>query len=179
MFTIEDLKTRKCALYNDGNLNELEEVLKAAFNSIPFVLFPHEDYKNMYFYKGPFFNSFNSSEYEPNLPVQKLSVFLKELHPEKYNDNEIDTNKEVFKPNHLDKVLVSDNGEQWYVRRYITTVGDKYMCTYYVEDNDKSCMDIRCEVKLYKFIKPYAKVVVSKDEIAKWKGCSVEDIKIV
>lgn len=30
----------------------------------------------------------------------------------------------------------------------------------------------------YKYIKPF-KIQISKDEIAEWKGCNVEDIEIV
>ena len=76
MFTIEDLKQGRCAVINDGTLEELSEVLKLAF--------PNDGSYIRGEYKFYSINSDSSNEWYPydviSLPTQSVKDFLtKEL----------------------------------------------------------------------------------------------------
>ena len=71
-YTIEDLRNGKCAVINDGTLEELKEVIQLAF---PFAGIPLGSYN--YYYNGYQDGYWACSSDEPDIPVQSVKDFLK------------------------------------------------------------------------------------------------------
>lgn len=113
MYTIKDLAERKCAVKNDGTLEELKEVLKQTFPNDPFKVLGSGVY---YFASFPNSKNWSGSDYIAyNLPVQSVKDFLQPFE---------------FKRGELVKVRDNDD-EKWIKRIYLTTIPElayPYVC---------------------------------------------------
>lgn len=166
MFTIKDLSEGRCAVIHDGSIEDLKTVIKAAFPNSYRTPLGSTDI----FYCA---SEYNNSEWvsRANYPrelAQSVRIFLKEI-----------SQANKFTPKFGDKVLVSQNNKTWYVKKFISITNDpeyKYAVTDWEDDN---CFFKHGHyMEFYKFVKK-PKVIVSKRDIAIWKGCNVEDIKII
>lgn len=101
-FTIKDLAEGRCAVKNDGTVEELNKVLKAAF---PVKHQSAIGSSDIYFKIN---EGFWTGGCDTKLPVQSVKDFLEEL--------------ETFKlPKRGDKILVRDFGEESWVERIFIT----------------------------------------------------------
>jgi hypothetical protein len=101
-YTIEDLATGKCAVINDGSVEELREVLKRAF---PNDLSPEDFRYEKYFRKNNTFSRWTwGNDY--NLPTQSVKDFLvEEEQPFQYEYKWYDV-REVLPDERFDRKLV-------------------------------------------------------------------------
>ena len=111
MFTIKDLAEGRCAVVNDSSITNLQAVLTTAFPSYDWriegdAMFYYAFVKDKTQWKG--------SNNKPNIPIQSVNDFMKEI-----------TKQNEFIPNFGDKVLVSDNDENWVIGKFITRTDDK------------------------------------------------------
>lgn len=103
-FTIKDLAEGKCAVKNDGTVEELIKVLKAAF---PFAERTVHGNGRLYYKHGS--KSWNST-FETKLPAQSVKDFLEELESPKL-------------PKRGDRILVWSSFDQdWIERIFITYI---------------------------------------------------------
>lgn len=82
MYTIEDLKNGKCAVINDGTVEELNKILALA--KWPFEVSGSEKY-----YWKKFESDSSCSRKEPNLPTQSVKDFIKQLDEEENKSSKI------------------------------------------------------------------------------------------
>ena len=80
-YTIEDLAEGRCAVINDGTLDELREVLRRAF--------PKDNYETFGFFKYHYRSTFDcdqwDSSYNTVLPTQSVKDFLEEPKQQQYS----------------------------------------------------------------------------------------------
>lgn len=162
MFTIEDLSLGKCAVINDGTVEELREVLKLAFPNDSSIV--RGDYK---FY---LIDDINSVEWyatdRTQLPTQSVKDFLK--HKLKRGD--------------LVWVSDTDPNERGLQLIYLTKVdGAKYpfIC---VEEGDEGLFHdgLKFETTKYKYatkVEEPKEVVMTIEEIE--KALNIKNLKIV
>src|SRR5690606_38919074 len=82
-YTIEDLRNGKCAVKNDGTVEELNEVLRLAFPSDKSVI----EGANKYYYASSNKGEWRGSYYSSNdLPVQSVKDFLDRREDFKHGD---------------------------------------------------------------------------------------------
>lgn len=74
MYTIQDLADGKCAVKNDGTLEELKKVLKLAFPLDPDII----SGLNTYYFKHAWSSTQWSASVNTNLPTQSVKEFLKQ-----------------------------------------------------------------------------------------------------
>lgn len=165
MFTIKDLSEGRCAVVNDSSIANLHAVLTTAF---PFYDWCIGGDGLFYYAYDKDKTQWIASNNKPNIPIQSVNDFMEEI-----------TKQNEFIPKFGDKVLVSQNNEHWFVRKFIANTNNeeyKYDVTDWVDDGyffqRSHCLEF------YKYVKP-PKVIVSKRDIAIWKGCNVEDIQII
>jgi hypothetical protein len=104
MYTIDDLRNGKCAVINDGTLEELREVLKLAFPNDKSIITGSCDF----YYKG------NQIEWhadnDNNLPTQSVKDFLKKENMS-INKLEIELKQNKEKLAELEKELEKLNND--------------------------------------------------------------------
>ena len=179
MSKIEDIINGKCAIINNGHLDDLGLILKSCFPED--VSIPMGNCK-YYFKYLDFKNPKNTWTCGDILPKGMYSVTINEIMSELSTITEKKENNNmynIFEPKFGDKVLVSQDNKYWFVRKFITNTNNseyKYAVTDWVNDN-KFFQRSHC-LEFYKYVKS-PKVIVSKRDIAIWKRCNVEDIEII
>lgn len=101
-FTIKDLAEGKCAVMNDGTVEELNKVLKEAFPGAKKAY----GCGNLYFRHDD--GSWNSW-FDTKLPSQSVKDFLEELEKSEF-------------PKKGDRILVSNDNGRWVERTFITFI---------------------------------------------------------
>lgn len=101
-FTIKDLAEGRCAVKNDGTVEELNKVLKAAFPT------DIESTGGWDFYMKENFDEWDGYD-STKLPIQSVKDFLEEL-------------KEPKLPKIGDKILVSIDGHYWEKSIFLTYI---------------------------------------------------------
>lgn len=82
LFTIEDLANGKCAVINDGNKEELQKVLKAAYKNT-YCAYGGIDGVNYYWTDNDYYWKNSNTNYN-KLPTQSVKDFLKQLDKETF-----------------------------------------------------------------------------------------------
>lgn len=117
-YTIEDLRNGKCAVINDGTLEELRDVLREAFPEDKTVA---EGYYRCYYlgYNGVYY-SYNNSTY---LPTQSVKDFL----------------EQEWKPKRGERIMVKDFNDEWVEAIFLTEIkGAEYPYVCVWEDDEKA-----------------------------------------
>lgn len=78
MHTIQDLANGKCAVINDGTLDELNKVLKAAFPLVDEYQYPIQGINKYYHCIPHYKQEWTFTNGEINLPTQSVKDFLKQ-----------------------------------------------------------------------------------------------------
>jgi len=162
-FTIKDLSEGKCAVINDGTVEQLRKVLKLAFPKHDLITLG----LSKYYYKSKTYNQrwASSQNYNNLVIVQSVKDFLE---PE-------------FKRG--DRVLVSADGENWKNRIHLTTVKienteNLYIC---VDGDSEYEYKENCNFNtvVWRKIKPLEEITeYSLEDIAKLVNKPVELIRI-
>lgn len=161
-FTIKDLAEGRCAVKNDGTLEELNKVLKAAF---PIDI---EAVGNATFYQRLGVGQWIGKEII-GLSTQSVKDFLEELEKSKL-------------PKRGDIILVSDNAKKWDERIFITYIENAQypvICVNRTEegrfkDGDKF---IIAQWRYWKSIPEKKVLEVTLEDVA--KQFKVDEVKIV
>lgn len=162
---IERLAAGEIAVKNDGTLEQLKEVLKAAF--------PEDDYqpkgKDVYYYSsgGDKWAAFR----ETMLPSHPISDFYTEYKPE-FVRGEVVEVRDI-------------EAEDWQKRIYLAKIEGSthpYICVGYAHE-DRFKLNKEFEINYWRQIRKLKPVVkhieVTRNEIAAWKGCKPEQIVII
>lgn len=153
----------KCAVRNDGTVEELIKVLKAAF---PFAERTVHGNGRLYYKHGS--KSWNST-FGTKLPAQSVKDFLEELEKSEF-------------PKKGDRILVSNNGITWNESIFLTYAKAPYIPVICVAEGDEDDFESGCGVNTTKWTYwkplPEKKVIkVTMQEIAEKYG--VDEVKIV
>lgn len=134
IFTIEDVRNGKCAIENDGTVEELATVINKSFPSqTKFKIGFHYD-KDKYY--GILYHEAEwTCGSETRIPSQSVKLFLSQIEgdlPKDYNrtvENLIDANSvtntqdsklgEEWQPKWGEEVEVSDDGKDWILGRFV------------------------------------------------------------
>lgn len=169
MYTIKDLVEGRVAVINDGTLEELEKILKAAFPNDPIT--PSGCHK--YYFKNTYTHKFwLSAEWVMNMNTQSVKDFLKQI-------------EEPWIPKRGDRVLVSGNDGIERERIFLTKIeGSKYpyvVVNKYQEDRFENGESF--DTISYQNMKPLStsqpQTELTMEEIAEKFGIDVNNLKIV
>lgn len=160
-FTIEDLSEGRCAVINDGTVEELNKVLRAAFPNSP-----KANGSQVYYYAHI---NVTCNVYKPTIPVQSVKDFLAELEKPEF-------------PKKGDRILVSNNGITWSESIFLTYAKAPYIPVICVAEDDEDDFERGCGVSTTKWTYwkplPEKKILkVTKQEIA--KKFDVDEIEII
>ena len=160
-FTIKDLAEGRCAVKNDGTVEELNKVLKAAF---PKDVQSSGDW-NFYIKIYDEWGGCDSTK----LPIQSVKDFLEELEKSEF-------------PKKGDRILVSNNGITWSESIFLTYAKAPYIPVICVAEGDEDSFESGCGVNTTKWTywKPLPKkkiLKVTKKEIATKYG--VDEVEII
>lgn len=160
-FTIKDLSEGRCAVKNDGTVEELNKVLRAAFPK------DVQSYGACRFYhKG---ESCNWVGFDNIENFQSVKDFLAELEKPEF-------------PKKGDRILVSNNGITWSESIFLTYAKAPYIPVICVAEGDEDDFESGCGVNTTKWTywKPLPEkktIKVTKKEIAEKYG--VDEIEII
>lgn len=162
-FTIKDLAEGKCAVKNDGTVEELNKVLKEAFQTDKKI------FGDCSFY---FLNEATTcwtGWFTTQLPTQSVKDFLEELETPKL-------------PKRGDKILVSDKGNNWREAIFVTYIKGillPIMCVYFDDEYDFKNNKIFRVVgwKYWKSIPEKKVLEVTLEDVA--KQFKVDEVKII
>lgn len=162
-FTIKDLAEGKCAVKNDGTVEELKKVLKAAF---PFAERTVQGNGRLYYKLGS--KSWNST-FETKLPAQSVKDFLEELEKPEL-------------PKRGDRILVSNDNNKWYDKIFVTFIpGAVYPICCVLGDNEEKFYNnepfMTNEWEFWKPIPEKKVLEVTLEDVA--KQFEVDEVKIV
>ena len=157
-YTIEDLANGKCAVKNDGTLEQLREVLGKAFPKDDADV---KDYNEKYEYYYLDINGLWSHDVSTHLPTQSVADFL----------------EPQFKRG--DRVLVSNDGNAWEERIYLYTIDNSktpYIVVHHWDNKNYKEGD-KFHLSSYSYIKalPEPKEVhLTLKDISEGKGVGVD-----
>ena len=165
MFSINDLREGKCAVINDGTVEELRTIIVKAFPNSTAVNVLSGSWR--YYMKSKYDNSYiDFCDIKPNIPCQSVSDFLKQI-----------KNERIFTPKFADEILASNDDIHWFNAFYISNINNKYLISNQnPEENYLNAEYIKC--RFVNFIREF-KIKISKHEIAKINGCNVKNIEII
>ena len=162
---IKKLAAGEIAVKNDGTVEQLRKVLKAAF---PDDEFPVKG-SDVYYYSGD--GGKWAAFRETRLPSHPISDFYTDDKPE-------------FVRGEVVEVRDSE-GDNWQRRIYLTKIEGsthQYICVGYAHEDRfrvKKEFDINYWRQIRKLNPVVKHIEVTLDEIAAWKGCKPEQIVIV
>lgn len=166
-FTIKDLAEGRCAVKNDGTVEELNKVLKAAFgDTIPLAVGD-----------CPFYCKYNSlsglwkaiNDGWTEMSTQSVKDFLEEL-------------EKLELPKRGDRILVSQGDNNWYDRIFLTSVDGALYPIICVNGSGEECFTSgnSFSITTWRYWKPLPKketLEVTLEDVAKKFG--VDEVKIV
>lgn len=160
-FTIKDLSEGRCAVINDGTVEELNKVLRAAFPNSP-----KANGSWIYYYTDI---KVGGGVHKPTIPIQSVKDFLAELEKPEF-------------PKKGDRILVSNNGITWSESIFLTYAKAPYIPVICVAEGDEDDFERGCGVGTTKWTywKPLPKkkiLKVTKQEIA--KKFDVDEVEII
>lgn len=170
MYTINDLAEGRVAVINDGTQEEIKTVLKKAFPKDPY----NERISSKFQWAQHFDGMWNSSLDKPNLPVQSVKDFLKQI-------------EEPWIPKRGDRVLGCFEGsEDIYCERiFVTEIENATYPFVLVQwpDEDKFVNGEKFDILNVKHIKPIPtpqpQTELTMEEIAEKFDIDVNNLKIV
>lgn len=160
-FTIKDLSEGRCAVINDGTVEELNKVLRVAFPNSP-----KTNGSLVYYYADI---NVTCNVYKPTIPVQSVKDFLEELEKPEF-------------PKKGDRILVSDKGNNWREAIFVTYIEGALlpiMCVYFDDEYDFKNNKIFRTVG-WKYWKPISEkkvIKVTMEEIA--EKFDVDEVEII
>lgn len=164
-FTIKDLAEGRCVIVNNGSVEDLNEVLRAAF----------PDDTDFYAGNEPYYYGDDGCWIgirETNLPTQSVNDFMEEL-------KNIKNNK--F-PKRGDRILVSDDNTNWKEFIFVACIDGAELPIFCVYSDDEYNFKNNQSFRVigWKYWKPIPKkkiLKVTKEEIAAKFG--VDEVEIV
>lgn len=164
VFIVDQIKNGRAAIYNDGTYNDLVDALRFAFPNDDSYIAGDGKYYTITEDKDKWIGN-------NTIPMYYITYSAKTI-ANKLHETKI---KNKFKFG--DRVFVSNDELKWYEQIFVCETNDENK-KYGTVDIVESYLEKSNQLRFFKYIKK-AKVKVSKEEIAKWKNCNLEDIEII